>query len=203
MFWRIPVGLDSSLEACSALGEEGNKSDFDGYQGFGQARGLAEGPLQQQQEVKPQQSREAGVYKRVFHKWGAPGAEGTSSSVCIQSPACGGAAGVWLGGCESRRKLCCGVAEGAPAGKPAMAMGWVLLVPVPRPRLAWSRAADHAFAGFLSLPSPATLAQTIGSTTASPAAPPGVLSASDPSHPPLIFLDQMCQIQAGEGELRW
>lgn len=30
MFWKAPVGLDSSLEACSGLGEEGNKSDFDG-----------------------------------------------------------------------------------------------------------------------------------------------------------------------------
>lgn len=31
MFWRIPVGLESSLEACSGLEEEGNKSDFDDY----------------------------------------------------------------------------------------------------------------------------------------------------------------------------
>lgn len=30
LFWMTPVGLDSSLEACSGLGEEGNKSDFDG-----------------------------------------------------------------------------------------------------------------------------------------------------------------------------
>lgn len=25
IFWRTPVGLDSSLEACSGLGEEGKK----------------------------------------------------------------------------------------------------------------------------------------------------------------------------------
>lgn len=30
VFWMTPVGLDSSLGACSGLGEEGNKSDFDG-----------------------------------------------------------------------------------------------------------------------------------------------------------------------------
>lgn len=30
MFWRMPVGLDSFLVACSGLGQEGNKSDFDG-----------------------------------------------------------------------------------------------------------------------------------------------------------------------------
>lgn len=29
MFWMTPVVLDSSPEACSGLGEEGNKSDFD------------------------------------------------------------------------------------------------------------------------------------------------------------------------------
>lgn len=46
------MGLDSSLEECSGYGEEGNKSDFDGCLGFGQGRGLAEGPLQQQ-KVKP------------------------------------------------------------------------------------------------------------------------------------------------------
>lgn len=51
-WWRKPVGLASSLEAFTGLGEEGNKLDFEGCQGFGQGRGLAEGPLRQR-EVKP------------------------------------------------------------------------------------------------------------------------------------------------------
>lgn len=50
-WWRKPLGLASSLNALGGLGEEGNKSDFEGCQGFGQGRGLAEGPLQQR-EVK-------------------------------------------------------------------------------------------------------------------------------------------------------
>lgn len=89
-----------------------------------------------------------------------------------------------------------------------MAMGWVLLVLSVHPpgattragleQSSWSRLPWAALPAF-----PGDLSTEHGEHHCLPAEASGLLSAPDFSHPPLIFLDQMCQISAGERELRW
>lgn len=148
-WWRKPEGLASSLEAFSGLGEEGNKSDFEGCEGLGQGRGLVEGSLQQL-GIKLQKYREVQEYERelpsihaCFMSGGHQGAEKASLSACIYSHACGYVDGGRLGGRKSRLKVCYGVAEGARAGEPAWP--WVGVCQccycaslMPQPELAWS-----------------------------------------------------------------